>query len=306
MHIYIKYVHKISLSILNLLYLYGSKQEYTNYIHPRIMTKIKGNSVLITGGASGIGRLMGRMALEKGARCLIIWDINEESIKQTKTEFQHLGRVEGFRVDVSDVECVQKQFKETVRVCGDVDIVINNAGIVTSNKTFENQTVSEIQRTMNINAMAPMFVAQQALPGMLARNKGHICNIASAAGMISNPKMSVYVASKWAVIGWSDSVRIELHQAKKDIHITTVAPYYINTGMFDGVESRFFPILKPEKTARKIIRAIEHNCDFKGIPWTFHFIRFMQGILPTSWFDTILGGWLGIYAAMDHFTGRKK
>ena len=221
---------------------------------------------MVTGGASGIGRLMGRKALETGARCLIIWDINEQNIQQTKAEFQSLGRVEGFRVDVSDAECVKNQFTETVKTCGDVDIVINCAGIITGNKTFEKQTVSEIERTMNINAIAPMLVAQQALPGMLARNKGHICNIASAAGMISNPNMSVYVASKWAVIGWSDSVRIELRRAKKDVHFTTVAPYYINTGMFDGVESRIFPILKPESTARKIIRSIERNRDFKEFP----------------------------------------
>ena len=270
------------------------------------MTKIKGNSVLITGGASGIGRLMGRMVLEKGARCLIIWDINEESIKQTKAEFQQLGRVEGYRVDVSSPEIVKSQFEQTEKDCGDVDIVINCAGIITGNKTFEQQTVEEIQRTMNINAIAPMLVAQQAYPGMLARNKGHICNIASAAGMISNPKMSIYVASKWAVIGWSDSLRIELKEAKSNVHVTTIAPYYINTGMFDGVESRIFPILKPEKTARTIISSIEHNRNFKGLPWSFHFIRTLQGLLPTSWFDTIVGGWLGIYCAMDHFTGRKK
>lgn len=270
------------------------------------MTKIKDSSVLITGGASGIGRIMGRMALEKGARCLIIWDINEENIQQTKAEFKALGRVEGFRVDVADPACVNSQFAETTKVCGDVDIVINCAGIVTGNKTFDKQTVSEIERTMNINAIAPMLVTQQALPGMIARNKGHVCNIASAAGMISNPNMSVYVGSKWAVIGWSDSIRIELQQAKSDVHITTVAPYYINTGMFDGVESRIFPILKPESTARKIMNAIEKNKNFKGIPWTFHFIRTLQGLLPTCLFDFVMDSVLGIYSAMDHFTGRKK
>ena len=270
------------------------------------MTQIKGSSVLITGGASGIGRLMGKMVLEKGARCLIIWDINEKSIRTTKEEFQKAGRVEGFCVDVSDVDSVSRQFAETEKVCGEVDILINCAGIVTGNKTFDKQTVSEIQRTMSINALAPMLVAQQALPGMIRRNRGHICNIASAAGMIANPKMSVYAASKWAVIGWSDSVRIELQEAKSKVHITTVAPYYINTGMFDGVESRIFPILKPEPSARKIIRAIERDTNFRGMPWSFHFIRIMQGLLPTSWFDLILGRWCGIYSALDHFTGRKQ
>ena len=131
-----------------------------------------------------------------------------------------------------------------------------------------------------------------------------MCNIASAAGMIYNPKTTVYAASKWAVIGWSDSLRIELSEMKKDVHVTTIAPYYINTGMFDGVESPIFPILVPE-TSKKIIRAIERNQDFCGLPWGFHFVRFMQGILPTKVFDFVFGTVFGIFKAMDHFTGRK-
>lgn len=269
------------------------------------MTKIKDNSVLITGGASGIGRIMGRMALEKGARMLIIWDINEAGIASTVKEYEKLGKVIGYKVDVSDSEQVKEMAQTTMAECGNVDIVINCAGIVTSNATFDKQTTREIERTMSINAVAPMVIAQQFLPGMIERNHGHICNIASAAGMISNPKMSVYVASKWAVIGWSDSVRIELKQMKSKARFTTIAPYFINTGMFDGVKSRIFPILKPEPTAKKILKAIEHNRNFKGLPFGYHFIRFCQAVLPTSIFDYIFGEVVGIFHAMDNFTGRK-
>ncbi len=269
------------------------------------MTKIKGNCLLITGGASGIGRIMGRMALEKGARQLVIWDINEQNIAATEVEFSKLGKVKGYRVDVSNVEQVESTYKQVQSECGDVDILINCAGIVTGNKTFEQQSVADIERTMNINAKAPMVVALQMLGDMIARDYGHICNIASAAGMIANPKMSVYAASKWAVVGWSDSLRIELHRRASKVRVTTVAPYYINTGMFDGIKSRFFPILDAEKTSRKIIRAIERNIDFRGIPWSYHFFRLCQGLLPVSWFDTIIGNWLGVYSVMDNFKGRK-
>ena len=168
-------------------------------------------------------------------------------------------RTAAYRVDVSDPQQLSDTYARSVAECGEIDILINCAGIITGNKTFEHQTVEEIQRTMAVNASAPMLLTLQALPGMIARNEGHICNIASAAGMISNPRMSVYAASKWAVIGWSDSLRIELQEARSGVHVTTVAPYYINTGMFDGVRSRLVPILNPEKTARKIIRAIECN-----------------------------------------------
>jgi len=158
---------------------------------------------------------------------------------------------------------------------------------------------------MNINTMAPMYVTRAMLPDMLARNSGHVCTIASAGGMLSNPKMSVYAASKWGVIGWSDSVRIELQEMKSNVHFTTIAPYYINTGMFNGVKSKVFPILEPEYVAKKVIRAIEKNKSFKGIPFGFHFIRFWQAILPTRVFDYFFGHVFGIYHAMDQFTGRQ-
>mgnify|MGYP002513546628 CR=1 FL=1 len=270
------------------------------------MTKIKDNCILITGGASGIGRIMGRMALEKGARQLIIWDINEENLNATRNELAHLGKVACYKVNIADHAAVEQTFRQTTEECGAVDILINCAGVVTSNKTFEQLTLPDIERTMDINATAPMVIALQALPQMIERNHGHICNIASAAGMLSNPRMSVYAASKWAVIGWSDSVRIELKQMRSKVHFTTIAPYYINTGMFDGVKSPILPILEPETTARTIIRAIERNKDFKGIPLGFHLIRLAQGLLPTSWFEFIFGRCFGIFSTMDNFTGRKK
>lgn len=267
--------------------------------------KLKNANVLITGGASGIGKLMGRMALEKGAKCFIIWDININGIEATRQELSKYGKVEGYVVDVSKYEIVEEVYKKTIKECGDIDILINCAGVITSNKTFDQQTVDEMTRTMNINTLAPMFVTRVMLPDMLKRNHGHICNIASAGGMLSNPKMSVYAASKWGAIGWSDSVRIELENMKSKVHVTTIAPYFINTGMFNGVKSPIIPVLKPEYVSKKVIRAIEKNKRFKGIPFGFHFIRFWQFVLPTKVFDWFFGEVMGIYHAMDAFTGRK-
>ena len=266
--------------------------------------KFENSNVLITGGASGIGKIMGRMALEKGAKCFIIWDINAAGIEAACQELSPYGKVKGFVVNVGDNDIVSEMYKKTIQECGDIDILINCAGVITSNKTFDLQHEDEIIRTMQINTIAPMFVARAVLPDMLRRNVGHLCTIASAGGMLSNPKMSVYAASKWGVIGWSDSVRIELQQMKTKVRMTTVAPYYINTGMFNGVKSRIIPILKPEYVARKVIRAIEKNKTFKGIPFGFHFIRFWQTVLPVKLFDFFFGKVIGIYTAMDNFTGR--
>jgi len=172
-------------------------------------------------------------------------------------------------------------------------------------KYFQDHTSTEVIQTMNINANAPMLVTLEFLPAMIKQNSGHVCNIASSAGLISNPRMSVYAASKWAVIGWSDSVRIEMERQKIEVGVTTVTPYYINTGMFDGVRS-LIPILKPERVARKIVRAIGKNRIILSMPFSMHFIRFSQGLLPIWLFDWFTGSVLGIYKTMDHFTGRKE
>ena len=279
------------------------------------MFDIKGKHVLVTGGASGIGKIMGRICLEKGAARLIIWDINENNMASAVADLEKSvsrdgssskGKVLTYKVNVADNAEIASAYSRVREDAGQVDLLINCAGVVRGNNTFDRQTEQDIRLTMDINATAPMLVALNILPDMIARDSGHICNIASAAGMLGVPKLSVYVASKWAVVGWTESMRIELKQMKSRVKVTTVAPYFINTGMFDGVNSKVFPILKPENTAAKIIRAIEKEKDFRGIPFPYHFIRIWQGILPNAMFDVIFGKWFGVYSVMDHFTGRKK
>lgn len=276
---------------------------------------IKGTNVLITGGASGIGRIMGRICLEKGASNLIVWDINQANIDKTEAELSDVrpaeagvskGQIHSYIVNVSDPQAIKSAYEKVKSEVGEVDILVNCAGIVRGNNTFDKQTVQDIDLTMDINANAPMYVALALLPDMLRRDRGHICNIASAAGMLGVPKLSVYCASKWAVIGWTESMRVELKQARSHVRVTSVAPYFINTGMFDGVNSKVFPILDPEKTAAKIIRAVEVGKSFRGIPFAYHFIRIWQGLLPNFLFDFIFGKIFGVYSVMDHFTGRRK
>ncbi|MCI2060083.1 MAG: SDR family oxidoreductase [Bacteroidales bacterium] len=276
---------------------------------------IKGTNVLITGGASGIGRIMGRICLEKGASNLIVWDINQANIDKTEAELSDVkpaeagvskGQIHSYLVNVSDPQAIKSAYEKVKSEVGEVDILVNCAGIVRGNNTFDKQTIQDIDLTMDINANAPMYVALAVLPDMLRRDRGHICNIASAAGMLGVPKLSVYCASKWAVIGWTESMRVELKQARSHVRVTSVAPYFINTGMFDGVNSKVFPILDPEKTAAKIIRAVEVGKSFRGIPFAYHFIRIWQGLLPNFLFDFIFGKVFGVYSVMDHFTGRRK
>ncbi len=266
-----------------------------------IMKVLKDKTVLITGGGSGIGKLMGELILKKGGR-LIIWDINPENIEKSLADLSGLGKVGTYTVDVSNPEDVKKTAALVLQDHGVVDVLINNAGIIVG-KYFHEHHTRDIERTMNINAVAPMYVTAEFLPGMMAQNSGHICNIASSAGLVANPKMSVYAASKWAMIGWSDSLRLEMEQLDKNIGITTVNPFYIDTGMFSGVRSKV-PILKPEKVAHKIIKAIEQERIFLTMPWSMHLVRLGQGLFPIRFFDWFVGKVLGMYSTMDHFKGR--
>lgn len=258
---------------------------------------------LVTGAASGIGKIMTRRLLEKGAD-VVIWDINKEGIAQTVREFKSLGNIKAYTVDVSDEKKVLEITEKVLADTGYINLLFNNAGILTG-KYFHEQTLKEINKTMEVNTLAFMRVAHGFLPKMIERKDGHICNITSAAGLIANPKMSVYVASKWATTGWSDSLRIEMKVLKTKVKVTTVTPFYISTGMFEGVKSPVLPILKPGKVVQKIIRGVQRNKIYVSMPLSMHFIRLVQGILPLRVFDFVVGSVLGIYHTMDHFRGKK-
>lgn len=259
--------------------------------------------VLITGGASGIGKIMGRMVLEQGAS-LIIWDLNQEGIDQTLAALSPLGPVHGFVVDVSDPDAVARAAQQVIAQVGLPHVLVNNAGIVTGNGYFHEQPVPDMQRTLAVNTLAPMLVTRAFLPDMIRRNSGHVCTISSSAGFISNPRMAVYASSKWAASGWSDSLRLELRRQRAGIGVTTVTPFYIKTGMFDGVDS-WIPLLDPEFVAARVLRGIERNRAWVSMPWNMHLVRLAQGLLPVRFFDWFIGDVCGIYRTMDGFKGRE-
>jgi hypothetical protein len=148
-----------------------------------------------------------------------------------------------------------------------------------------------------------MHLTLELLPSMTGRGSGHIVNIASAAGLVANPRMSVYCASKWAVIGWSDSLRLEMERLRTGVRVTTVTPFYINTGMFAGVRS-VIPILEPEEAVRRILRGVARNRVFVRMPGIIYLLPLVRGLLPLRAFDWFVGTVLGVYKTMNGFKGR--
>ena len=245
-------------------------------------------------------------AAKKKAAYIIILDINEKAGINVCNEIKTAGTDCSFvKVDLASQSSIAEAVENIYAIMPSIDIVINNAGIVIG-KLFQDHQNDEIEKTISINLNAPMYLTHKILPGMLKNKGGHIVNVASAAGMAAHPKLSVYAASKWGMIGWSESLRLELEQANAGIRVTTVTPYYINTGMFKGVRSPIIPLLKPEVVAKKIISAIEKNKIFSRMPGLVYAMPFFKGILPQRWFDAIVGKVFGVYGAMNFFEGRQQ
>ena len=275
---------------------------YICYINEKKMSYWKGKKVLITGGASGIGKVMVETTLGKGAQVFVL-DRDATALDRLLEENQGKSII-GLAIDITNSEQVYATAQALIQEHGAVDILINNAGIIVG-KYFSEHSAEEIDRTMAVNTTALMHMASAFLPSMVENGFGHICNVASSAGLTSNPKMSVYVGSKWAVVGWSDSLFLEMKLSRSGVGVTTVTPYYISTGMFDGVKSPIVPILKPEKVSKAILDGIEKRKRFVSMPWSVRFVRLAQAILPASGFDLVVGRWLGVYDTMTHFSGRK-
>jgi len=154
-----------------------------------------------------------------------------------------------------------------------------------------------------------MYVAREFLPGMVAASGDcRLLNLASAAGLTPNPRMAAYAGSKWAVIGWSDSVRLELKQAGVDhVRVTTVCPYYVNTGMFDGAKSApLLPILDPGEVVDEAWRAMCSGSSLVVLPRTVMLSEVLKGIVPIGVRDFISDNIIGVYHTMEDFKGRSE
>lgn len=217
---------------------------------------ITGQVALITGGGSGIGRLLCLKLAKKGAK-VITWDINAAGNEETVRQVEALGHeCSACTVDLCDKEDIYRAADELKGRGVKVDILVNNAGIVTG-RNFLQSPDSLVEKTFAVNILSHFWTVKAFLPAMLTSNRGHIVTVASMAGKIGVNKLTDYCSSKFAAVGFDESLRLELLVNKNTgVHTTLVAPYYINTGMFDGVKSKFIPILEPEYVVSEVVDGI--------------------------------------------------
>lgn len=260
-------------------------------------------TLVITGGGSGIGRLVALAAARRGAH-VVIWDRDELSARRVATEAGEVGgRGTAVVVDLADADAIELAAAETL-MQGPVDVLINNAGVV-SGKPLTELTAAQIDLTMRVNAIAPMLVTRAFLPSMRDAGRGRVVTVASAAGFIGVAGQTDYAASKFAAVGFMESLRAELRKTRSPITALTVAPYYIDTGMFQGVTTKvpaLLPIMSQAYVTTRIMSAIESRTSLLALPPLVRLVPAIK-ILPT-----VVGDWLadalGVNEGMDGFTGR--
>ncbi|NXY86376.1 RDHE2 dehydrogenase, partial [Alcedo cyanopectus] len=206
---------------------------------PRRKKNVSNEIVLITGAGSGIGRLLSLKFASLGS-VLVLWDINEEGLKETSRLARESGavRVHHYLCDCSKRQDIYRVADQVKKEVGDVSILVNNAGIVTG-KSFIQSPDSLVEKTMEVNIEAHFWTYKAFLPAMMASNHGHLVSIASGAGLVGVNSLSDYCASKFAAVGFAESIDLEMrNMGKTGVKTTIVCPFVIKTGMFDGCTAK--------------------------------------------------------------------
>lgn len=209
-------------------------------------------------------------------------------------------------VNLTNRESIEAAGKALLRATGRVDILVNNAGIV-NGKPFLECEAELIQRTMDVNATAHFWTCRSFLPGMIERKKGHVVTIASMAGHTGVPRLADYAASKFAAVGFDESLRVEMKKYNTGVKTTCVCPFYISTGMFEGVKSRLsflMPILTPEYVVEQIVGAVKRNDEMLMMPYSMNLLPIAR-LFPVPIQDW-LAELVGVHSSMDNFTGHRK
>lgn len=224
------------------------------------MQSLAGKRALITGGSRGLGKAVA-LALANEGVAVAITGRNEENLKQTVAEIEGKGVKATFAVfDVANKSEVYTGIEQLQKDFGEFDIVINNAGIAAFGGILE-MDENLWEDIIKTNLMGPYYVVKSVAPSMVARKSGDIVNISSTAGLKGNAATSAYSASKFGLIGLSESIMLELR--KHNVRVTTLTPSTIATDLTqrdlkitDGNPEK---VLQPEDFAELVVDLLKLN-----------------------------------------------
>ena len=270
---------------------------------------LKGKTALVTGGAMGIGLATVKRLLKKGI-LVTIWDINKEALEKVKEDLSNYAQIIcTHQCDVTEYRRVDELIETAYSEMGSIDYLVNNAGFVKGGDLEEKQ-YSDWDKTIDINLNSIVYLTQKVLPNMYQNNFGHIINISSASSTIGVPSLSVYTATKWAVWGFTESMRFEAQNKGKNVKFSSIHPSYIKTGMFEGAKLGFLgnlivPLVKDHDV---IAKAIVEDAISKGKymvlrPRSLRLSILLRGILPDFLYQKMLII-MGVHKSMNSFKGR--
>jgi short-subunit dehydrogenase len=219
-------------------------------------------TIWITGASSGLGWDLALEATRKGYRVVLLAR-NTKKLMELKTLIEHNGgEAFVYFLDMSDSVQIGTVTERIIVETGKVDVLINNAGFGVFEKV-ESTTIETVEEMFAVNVIGVIALTKAVLPYMMRENNGHIINIASQAGKLSTPKSSVYAATKHAVLGFTNGLRLEL--LDQNIHISAVNPGPIKTPFFERAdqEGTYMKkvgkwMLDSKKVAEATIRLVEN------------------------------------------------
>lgn len=226
------------------------------------MNKLKGKTVVVTGASSGIGRSTVLDFARQQVKAIILVSRNKERMSHVSTEISDKCESMIFPCDVSNNSEVSKMAKDVLSVYDHIDILVNNAGIGILGKVVD-QSIEEIEQVTKTNYLGMIYCTKVFLESMLRKKSGHIINVASLAASFGIPSLAAYCGSKFAILGFSESLKHELHGT--GIRVTVVSPIGVKTNFFQHPsfrnkfknKERFY--LEPHSVSKAIIKASTSN-----------------------------------------------
>lgn len=250
-------------------------------------------NIVITGASSGIGLMIARDVAKRGDVPILLARSTEKLKVASEDILQTTGVVAPyFTLDVSDLNAVAETFKQILIECKNIDVLINNAGYGVFD-TFLDAKTEDINGMFDVNVFGLIACTKAVLPSMVERNQGHIINIASQAGKLATPKSSIYSATKHAVLGITNSLRMEL--SDKNIFVSSVNPGPIKTAFFERADETGTYTKNVEKfmldasyVSKKIINLIDHPKRELNLPYWMGIGTKLYQIFPNA-FEKIAG-----------------
>jgi NAD(P)-dependent dehydrogenase (short-subunit alcohol dehydrogenase family) len=269
--------------------------------------RLRGQVVLITGGSRGLGLGLARQFAKEGCR-IALCARDEEELSRARVDLEGLGaEVLVHRCDVSDRDAVETMVSAVVERFGDLDVVVNNAGIIQVGP-FESMTPGDFERAMGVNFWGALHVIWSALPHLRRHGRGRIVNITSIGGEVSVPHLLPYGCAKAAFLSLSEGLQAEL--APMGIKVTTVVPGLMRTGSplnasfkgnaacefewFSAGDSLMFTSMSAERAARVIVASAKRGDGKVVLSWQAKLLRAAHAVLPNVVLEalTLVNRWL--------------